>query len=127
MYYYPNPYPVNPYDPYYGTYQPMDARYFPRQFPPVDTEQLDKSVNRFQELLKQADLLIDYLAHDKKFAKEMMDWAQKSNKERVIQLIRSTGVTIKADTSFTPTGIRIKLDNSKFQGDCCQLIISLRW
>ncbi len=128
MYYFPSPYPVYPYyqqtTPYY---EPWDAPHVPRQFPPVDTGQLEKSVTRFQELIKQADLLISRLARDKQFATQLMSAAQESNKERVNQMIRSTGVTIKIQTTFTPTGIRIILDNSKFEGDCCQLLIALRW
>ncbi|WP_338470718.1 hypothetical protein R4Z10_18310 [Niallia sp. XMNu-256] len=121
MYYYPSPYPVYPY------YQQTVPYYDQRQFPPVDTEQLEKSVQRFQGLIKQTDLLINRMANDKQFATELMSAAQESKKDRVNQLIRSTGVTIKIETTFTPTGIRIVLDNSKFAGDCCQLLIALRW
>ena len=142
MYNYPNPYVVNPY------YQPVGMRsvpvqyvpapyYYhanqqwdlsvPRQYPPVDTEQLENSVTRFQELIKEADLLIDHLAHSTEFATELMSAAQSSNKERVIALIREAGVSIHITTTFTPTGIRIILDNSEAEGGCCDLMIALRW
>ncbi|WP_428909879.1 hypothetical protein [Niallia sp. Krafla_26] len=133
MSYFPNPYGVNPYYPAWGSpyvpvanYPSLDY-YIPRQFPPVDIDQLEKSIQRFQELIQQASLLINRLANSKEFARDLMSAAQESNKQRVNQLIRSTGVSIKINTSFTPTGIRIELSNSKFEGDCCQLLIALRW
>ena len=142
MYYYPNPYVVNPY------YQPVGMRYVPeqyvpaphyyqpyqpwdlsvsRQFPPVDTGQLEDSVSRFQKLIKEAELLINRLANSTEFATELMSAAQASNKDKVIQLIREAGVSIHITTTFTPTGIRIILDNSEVEGGCCDLMIALRW
>ena len=56
-----------------------------------------------------------------------MSAAQKSDKNKVNQLIRSAGVTINIKTTFTPTGIRIILDNSEVEGGCCDLMIALRW
>ena len=56
-----------------------------------------------------------------------MSAAQSSNKERVIALIREAGVSIHITTTFTPTGIRIILDNSEVEGGCCDLMIALRW
>lgn len=123
--------------PYYGMpmhyHQPGFVPYAPnqnwdaRQYPPVDTQQLDDSVQRFQKLLKQAELLIDQLANSNEFARELMSAAQASNKKRVEQLIRSTGVTINIIISFTPSGIRIELNNVKHEGDCCRLLIALKW
>ena len=90
-------------------------------------EQLENSVTQFQKLIKEADLLIDRLANSKEFSKELMSAAQSSNKERVIALIREAGVSIHITTTFTPTGIRIILDNSEVEGGCCDLLIALRW
>ena len=142
MYYYPNPYVVNPYyqpagmryvpeqyiptPHYYDANQPWDLS-VPRQYPQVDTGQLEDSVTRFQKLIKEADLLINRLANSREFSTQLMSAAQKSDKNKVNQLIRSTGVTIKIKTTFTPTGIRIILDNSEVEGGCCDLMIALRW
>ncbi len=103
MYYYPNPYVVNPYyqpvgmrsvpeqyvptPHYYDAYQPWDLS-VPRQFPPVDTGQLEDSVSRFQKLIKEAELLINRLANSREFSTQLMSAAQKSDKNKVIQLIR---------------------------------------
>jgi hypothetical protein len=142
LYYYPNPYVVNPYHqpagmrsahlqyvpaPYYYDAYPQWDLSVSRQYPAVDIEQLEDSVSRFQKLIKEAELLINRLANSKRFSTELMSAAQASNKEKVNQLIRSTGVSIGIKTSFTPTGIRIILDNSEAEGGCCDLMIALRW
>lgn len=107
--------------------QPRSLTGSQRQFPAVDIQQLDASVHKFQILMKQANLLINKLADDPEFAKELMGAAQQSNKNKVNELIRLTGITIKIKTTFTPTGIRIVLDNSEFEGGCCNLLVGLRW
>ena len=142
MYYYPNPYVVNPYyqpaemryvpehyiptPHYYDANQPWDLN-VPRHYPQVDTGQLEDSVTRFQKLIKEADLLINRLANSREFSTQLMSAAQKSDKNKVIQLIREAGVSIHVTTTFTPTGIRIILDNSEVEGGCCDLMIALRW
>jgi hypothetical protein len=143
LYYYPNPYVVNPYyqpaetrsvpvnyvpTPYsYDAYQQHWDLNVPRHYPQVDTGQLEDSVTRFQKLIKEADLLINRLANSKEFSTQLMSAAQKSDKNKVIQLIREAGVSIHVTTTFTPTGIRIILDNSEVEGGCCDLMIALRW
>jgi hypothetical protein len=142
LYYYPNPYGVNPYyqpagtrcapvqyvptPHYYHVNQPWDLS-VSRQFPPVDTGQLEDSVSRFQKLIKEAELFINRLANSTEFATELMSAAQASNKDKVHQLIREAGVSIHITTTFTPTAIRIILDNSEVEGGCCDLMIALRW
>ncbi|MFD1850457.1 hypothetical protein [Oceanobacillus bengalensis] len=141
MYYYANPYVVYPH--YYPRLNSLPIQYVPVQYneheqqtsnqrpevqyPEVDIHQLDISARRFQALMKQADLLVDKIVEDPVFARELMSAAQKTDKSKVEELIESTGVTIKTATTFTPTGIRILLDNSEQGGDCCDLLIALRW
>jgi hypothetical protein len=98
-----------------------------RQFPPVNIHKLDISVHKFQTLMRQADLLVNKLADDPEFTKELMSAAQQSNKSRVNELILSTGITLRVKTTFTPTGIKIIIDNSGMEGDCCDLLIGLKW
>jgi hypothetical protein len=140
MYYYGHPYMVYPY------YQPQGMAAFPmeyvpmypnsplqstarqqNQLPPVNIQELDESVHRFRDLMKQANLLLTKLAEDPVFAKNLMSEAQKSNTAKVNEMIKSTGITIDIETTFTPTGIRIVLDNSEIAGQCCDLLIALRW
>lgn len=77
--------------------------------------------------MKEAHKLVDKINTSKEFAHELMHEAQLSNAKKVDELIKSTGITIKVETSFTPTGIHIKLDNSEVQGRCCQLAMLLHW
>ena len=121
-YYYPYYYPYIP-----APSQPWSLTGSPRQFPAVDTQQFDTSIHKFQMLMRQANLLINKLADDPEFAKELMGAAQQSNENKVNELIKSTGVTINVKTSFTPTGIRIILNNSELAGGCCNLLVWLRW
>lgn len=99
----------------------------PNPFPPVDTKLLNVSADKFQELMKQANLLVTKISTSTEFAQELMSEAQQSNTSQVKKLILSTGITIKVETSFTPTGIHIKFDNSDMPGRCCQLVMALQW
>ena len=57
------------------------------KLPPVDIQQLNGSVYKFQILMRQADLLINKLGNDPEFSKELMGAAQQSDKNKVNQLI----------------------------------------
>lgn len=144
MYYAPYPYPLYPNaqsSVYYLPNSPIPGEYFmqpflqnyPRyrqqqnQYPPVNIQLLDKSARKFQALMKQADLLIEKIINSSSFARELMTAAQLSDQNRVDQLIKSTGITIDVTTTFTPSGIHIVLDNSDSEGDCCKMLIALRW
>ena len=78
--------------------------------------------------MKQADLLAVMIVNSDDFATNLMDAAQHSDTIKVQKLVLSTGITSKVDTIFTPSGIRIKLDNSEeAHGGCCNLVMSLHW
>ncbi|WP_255551148.1 hypothetical protein [Sporosarcina sp. E16_8] len=99
----------------------------PSPFPSINTQVLNTSAQRFQELLKQADLLAGKIVNSKEFAHELMEAAQLSNTKKVEDLIVSTGITLKIKTYFSPTGIRIELNNDESAGDCCHLLMTLKW
>jgi len=97
-------------------------------FPKVNTKRLNRSTKKFQLLMKQADLLAVMIGNSDDFAISLMEAAQHSDAMKVKKLVLSTGITAKVETKFTPSGIRIKLDNSDEEpGDCCNLIMSLHW
>lgn len=138
MYYYPYTYPYSVdyqrYQPYYPlsflTQYPYSGWDMYRQqnpFPPVNPSGLEDSAKRFKKLMEQAHLLIEKIAEEPNFAYNLMDAAQKSNSQKVNELIASTGVTIRTKTEFTPTGIHIVLENSEIAGGCCDMLIALRW
>lgn len=96
-------------------------------FPPVSIERLNTSAHNFQKLMRQADLLISKIVTSNEFAFELMEAAQLSNQKKVEKLILSTGISLKLETNYTPTGILIDLDNSEDGGGCCNLLMSLKW
>ena len=93
----------------------------------MNTKQLHSSAENFQVIMREARLLIDKIVSTPSFAFELMDAAQLSNQKKVDELIVSTGITIKAETTFSPTGIQIEFDNSKMGAGCCKLDLSLLW
>lgn len=140
MYYYAYPYFVNthPSNVMPTSYNPMrhNSLLIPyynvqpnRQYPEVNIHEFEISAQSFQELMKQANLLINKIASSPKFAREIMTAAQKSDEQTVLKLIKSTGISIDVKTTFTPTSIRIYLDNSNKskKSNCCNMLIALRW
>jgi len=121
------PYSTNPRWLYNEHLQPQTILRPPSPFPTINTQVLNTSALRFQELLKQANLLADKIVNSKEFAHELMEAAQLSNTKKVDELIVSTGITIKIKTYFSPTGIRIELNNDENAGDCCHLLMTLKW
>ncbi|MBS4179407.1 hypothetical protein [Lederbergia citrea] len=125
-YTYPNWYPWRGF--------PLPAQYMPphllrpqSMYPPVDIKKLHQSAQKYQELLNQATLLVNKITTSPGFARNLMDAAQKSNQKKVIELILSTGITIKVKTSFSPDGIKVDLSNAKHEGDCCTIRLALPW
>ena len=106
---------------------PTQTAVDPNPFPPVDPKLLHASAQKFQKLMVEANKLVDKITSSNEFAYELMNQAQLSNATKVGELIKSTGITMKVETSFTPTGILIKLDNSELPGRCCQMAMLLHW
>lgn len=96
-------------------------------FPPVNIEKLHSSAKRFQTLIHDARLLTDKIVSDSLFASDLMNAAQLSDQETVDRLIQSTGITIKTNTSFSPSGIRIQFDSTEIGESCCKLDMRLTW
>ncbi len=96
-------------------------------FPPVDTQRLHVSAEKMLKIIRQSQLLINMIVDSPNFSNELMAAAQLSNQKEVDKLIRSTGITSKVTTKFTPSEIQIELDNAETLGECCKLKISLRW
>lgn len=96
-------------------------------FPRVDTRRFNESAKRFKEVMNQANLFIGALTASDDFSRTLMDAAQRSDQKEVERLVRSTGVTIKYNLSYTPDGIRIDFSNSDAQNGCCTLRMALSW
>lgn len=117
--------------PLYSPYQPYSLPRFNRKskaiYPAVKTNTLFQSAEKFQLLMNQAHLLINKVKTSPKFARDLMEAAQSSNKKRVEELIRSTGITINVQTNFNPDGIKISLSNAEKDVGCCTLNMVLKW
>lgn len=127
MYYSPYAYMAYPfYRPDQTVYQ-SNAVQVQNTFPPVNTENLHVSAERFQVLIRDARLLTDKIVSDPAFASDLMNAAQLSDQKTVDQLIQSTGISIKTKTYFSPTGIRIEFDSTEIGEGCCKLDMRLMW
>lgn len=107
--------------------QPQTALRPQSSFPTINTQRLNTSAQRFQELLKQADLLAGKIVNSKEFAHDLMEAAQLSNTKKVEEIIISTGITLKIKTDYNPNGIRIELNNADNEVACCNLLMTLKW
>lgn len=92
-------------------------------FPPVNTHKFKTSAKEIQNIMQQAHLLVDKISVSEKFAHDLINAAQLSNKTEVDRLISSTGITITFDTKYTPDSIRINLT----ENGCCGLTVILNW
>lgn len=110
--------------PFYRPYVTLQAE---NQFPPVNTEQLQTSAKQFEAIIQEVNRLIQKILTSPTFAKTLMDTAQQSDHEKVNELILSTGVTAKVETTFSPSGIQIAFDNTEQGKGCCQLTVHLVW
>ncbi|MCM3619006.1 hypothetical protein M3936_15565 [Sutcliffiella horikoshii] len=130
MYYYPSTYHQPVYYPrhvYFPVYTPIPPRSYVRVYPPVDPTVLTESAESMQQLMKEASIILQKLSNSKEFASEVMSAAQEGNKEKVSQLLESTGVHSGIEVSFNPDGIHLDMSSEVEGKDCCHLTITLRW
>ncbi len=128
MYPYHFYYHVSPYDQYYYRNPP----YYHSSYPIREPTQLDptmfmNSARQTQELLKDGMLIAEKIAGSKPFSRDIMHWAQSSNKAKVEELIKSTGIKQKPEISYTPNGLTVTFINEQNGIDCCHLILKIRW
>ncbi|MFZ0368477.1 MAG: hypothetical protein WAM07_02625 [Halobacillus sp.] len=112
---------------FHATPYSHDYDFLHRPYPEVNTELFMKSAEQMKDLLKEADVLMDHITNSSEWSAELMKAAQQSNKSKVIQLLKSTGVQSKMDTNYTPDGLNIMLYTSVGELDCCHLKLSIRW
>ncbi|MBM4760982.1 hypothetical protein [Bacillus sp. B15-48] len=97
-----------------------------RQYPPVDETTFIQSVETIQIIARDASTILNKLS-DRTFAHQLMTAAQQGNQNEVNRLMNSIGISSQVNTSFTPTGIELKLQNSTANGQCCTLTMFLKW
>jgi len=85
------------------------------------------SARQSKNLIKDGQLILEKIAGSKPFSLEMMQAAQSSNKAKVEELIKSTGIKQKPQVSYTPNGLTVTFINEQNDIDCCHLILKVRW
>ncbi|HVI20723.1 MAG TPA: hypothetical protein VM660_01580 [Bacillus sp. (in: firmicutes)] len=127
-------YPYNPYhynSPYYQQYH-RNPHYYQKHYSIRNPTQLDptmfmNSAHQSKNLIKDGQLILEKIAGSKPFSLEMMQAAQSSNKAKVEELIKSTGIKQKPQVSYTPNGLTVTFINEQNNIDCCHLILKIRW
>ena len=85
------------------------------------------SAQKTQLLMKDASNILGKLANSKPFSSEIIDAAKNSQKDRVVELINSTGIKNFPQVSYTPNGLTLTFINEDNNIDCCHLILKVRW
>lgn len=129
-----NMYPYHPYyynSPYNRQYHRNLLYYHPhdpiRNPPQLDPTMFMNSARQSKNLIKDGQLILDKIANSKPFSLEIMHAAQSSNKAKVEELIKSTGIKQKPQISYSPNGLTVTFINEQNDIDCCHLILKIRW
>ncbi|ADU29455.1 hypothetical protein [Evansella cellulosilytica] len=122
MHYYPTYYP-NYYHPYLYYRQNNDYPY-----PPVDIEQFQKSLEAYQQLVKDGETVLNKLHSSPDLMYRLMHHAQAGNDVEVDKIVKETGVATVVNTSYTPMSVTFTLHaEAPAQSRCCTLTMNLRW
>jgi cell division FtsZ-interacting protein ZapD len=100
-----------------------------RQFPIVQIKQFTQSGKRSLELLRDAQLFLNAVATNEAYSRALMDAAQRSQTNKVIQLIQSVGIKQRPEIYYNPDGLLVRfsrLDEDQ-KKECCRLLLELRW
>lgn len=124
----PYPYPSYPTAQTHLTMNPQFSNHTAQRqdgYPPVDPDRLYQSANQSQQLMADANKLVQRFATSKDFCTQVMDAAQRNNRDEVQRLIKSSGVDSDVTMYFNPDGLRLEFKSANIE--CCQLLIVLRW
>ena len=127
-------YPYNPnyyHSPYAQQYH-RNPPYFHTNYSIRNPTQPDptmfmNSARQTKNLIKDGQLILDKIANSKPYSLDLMLAAQNSNKAKVEELIKSTGIKQKPQISYTPNGLTVTFINEQNNIDCCHLILKIRW
>ncbi|MDC3412379.1 hypothetical protein NC797_00215 [Aquibacillus sp. 3ASR75-11] len=125
------PYPIchtqNPNDMVYSSFPVSRYRQEETEYPEIDPNQLLQSANTFQNLMDEADKIVNAFSDSKEFCYKVIDAAQKNEKDKVEQYIKSTGIEQPISISYNPDGIHLTLSDVTNDIECCELSIALHW
>lgn len=125
---------INPCTPYEGSVKlqagqsshPACIPYGRQQYPEVDPTIFHQSAESFLSLMDDGKTLLTKLSESQSFAAEVMDAAQQGDKEKVKQLMESTGIQGAITTQFNPDSLTVTL-YSDDEEICCKLSMGLQW
>lgn len=101
--------------------------YRTQQYPPIDESIFIQSVAAFQKITREASTILNRLSN-RSFAHQLMTAAQKGNQQEVDRLMKTIRVDSPVATTFTPTGIEIRIRGSApGSQQCCTLTMNLKW
>ncbi|WP_243299825.1 hypothetical protein [Bacillus litorisediminis] len=110
-----------------GHYGVTNFNYPPRQFPEVDTTLFVESAKISKPLLTEIVNLLDKIEEPDPFSKRLMDAAQRSDKEKVRQLLKEAGVKSDPEIYFNPNGLRLTFSGKTDTEGFSSINIVLRW
>ncbi|AQR79670.1 hypothetical protein ABND49_05280 [Paenibacillus larvae] len=86
-----------------------------------------QSAKTIKILLRDANQVMNKISESPAFSKKLMEAAQTGKSSEVNRLIQTTGISSRADSSYTPDGLHIVIRPEEKELSCCILKIGLRW
>ncbi|HLS36278.1 MAG TPA: hypothetical protein VK061_08580 [Bacillota bacterium] len=99
------------------------------EYPETEQDILIQSVEEFQILMWQGEILLNRLS-DIDFSKKVMEAAQANEQDKVNELIQTIeGMFVPTDITYTPSGVIFKLESPAVSkgANCCTLNMTLKW
>lgn len=78
-------------------------------------------------IMKDASQLLTRMADSRKFSYDLMSAAQASQQDKVLALIKSTGIQQIPTIKYTPDGLQLHFESVHMGKKCCHLSLFLRW
>ncbi len=95
--------------------------------PPVQTAPLMSSANLTTDLINDARTITDILAFNQNLVFQLIDAAQKSQTDKVNDIIKNFPVKNRLRVTYTPGIIKLRLLPLDPKNTCCSIEMSLNW
>ena len=120
MYY---PYGMNNLPPGY----PYHYENYERQLPPVEPLIFINSAGVAKELINDAYTITNHIQNNPQFSKQLMEYAQRGQKNEILKMLNSLGLKHRPEVVFTPGAILIKLFPGNPSDSSSALTITMLW
>ncbi|SHN18468.1 hypothetical protein [Gracilibacillus kekensis] len=111
---------------YYHKYQPFYNPTYYRSYPDIDLTMFEQSIQQSQKIANDCLIMLNTFSN-KEFAYQVMSAAQNGNQQEVDRLLESIGVDSSITSTYTPSGISLKLHTNAYESPCCFFTIFLKW